>query len=288
MIIIHHNRDLDGYASGAICKLKYPDATLIGWDYKDPIPDFEQFRGQDVIMIDISFPIDEMIELRRRSKSLTWIDHHISAKKEFDAKLGNTPFEAHGITYVYKDRTAACEIGWEYLFYDRRVPYAITLLGRYDTWRQEEGDWEGETLPFQYGMRTHCKSPETFDPALFEERFIPTQLIAIRNEGKAILKYQEQQDAEACKRGAFVAPVGGRPAICLNTRSFSSNTMKSVYDPKFHDLMVGFEFTGTKWSVSLRSDKPDVDVSLIAKARGGGGHAGAAGFTCLDLEEIFL
>lgn len=43
MIIIHHNKDMDGYASGAICKLRYWDAKLIGWDYKDPIPDFEQF-----------------------------------------------------------------------------------------------------------------------------------------------------------------------------------------------------------------------------------------------------
>lgn len=25
MIVIHHNKDLDGFSSGAICKLKYPE-----------------------------------------------------------------------------------------------------------------------------------------------------------------------------------------------------------------------------------------------------------------------
>jgi nanoRNase/pAp phosphatase (c-di-AMP/oligoRNAs hydrolase) len=79
---------------------------------------------------------------------------------------------------------------------------------------------------------------------------------------------------------------GGLRAICLNTRAFSSNTLKSVYNPDKHDVMIGFEYTGTKWSISLRSDN-DIDVSVIAKVRGGGGHTKAAGFEVNNFEDIF-
>lgn len=284
MIVIHHNKDLDGFSSGAICKLKYPDAKLIGWDYKDPIPDFEQFRDEEVIMIDVTFPLPKLIELGNMC-NLTVIDHHIGVKRDVDAMEAKDPGFLTFV-YIYKDRVAACEIGWKHLFPDKPVPYAITLLGRYDTWRQEEGDWEGETLPFQYAMRVYCTSAETLSTVLLTEE--SDHLIKkLVSEGKTVLLYQEQQDMLACQRSAFEATLGGLRAVCLNTRAFSSNTMKSVYNLEKHDIMVGFEYTGTKWSVSLRSDKPNVDVSVIAKSRGGGGHKAAAGFECETFDEIF-
>ena len=273
MIIIHHNKDLDGFSSGAVCELKYPNATLIGWDYKDEIPDFEQLIGQDVIMIDISFPI-EKIKVLSDICNLTIIDHHISFKKEMD-ELENTN-QGLNIIYIYEDGVAACEIGWKYLFPCTKIPRAITLLGRYDTWRKDEGNWNNETLPFQFYMRTVCISPETFPTEFFKT---DTKLIDYGvMTGISILQYQKQQDLLNCQRYSFDSIVGGLSAICVNVTAFSSETCKSVYNPDKHDIMVGFSFTGLKWIVSLRSDKPDIDVSVIAKARGGGGHKAAAGF----------
>jgi len=92
----------------------------------------------------------------------------------------------------------------------------------------------------------------------------------------------------ACERSAFATTAYGLRALCLNTRAFSSNTMKSVYNPEKHDVMIGFEYAAGKWTISLRSDKPDIDVSLIAKARGGGGHKAAAGFEVDSFEKIFV
>jgi oligoribonuclease NrnB/cAMP/cGMP phosphodiesterase (DHH superfamily) len=52
MIGVYHNRDLDGFTSGAIIKLKYPDAKMIGYDYGQP---FEQeVTGEPIIMADVS------------------------------------------------------------------------------------------------------------------------------------------------------------------------------------------------------------------------------------------
>jgi len=148
MICIHHNKDLDGFTSGAIVAKRFPDCKLIGWDYKDPIPWDKITYGEPVVMIDVSFPMVDMIKLLHISQyKLTIIDHHISFKKEFDAS--DHP-NKKDITYVYENGKAACEIGWEYYFPGKDMPDAVRLLGQYDTWRNENKVyWENAILPFQ-------------------------------------------------------------------------------------------------------------------------------------------
>jgi hypothetical protein len=60
MIGICHSRDLDGYTSGAILKLKYPEIKLIGYDYGQPIPWDQIPVGEAVIMADVSLPMSDM------------------------------------------------------------------------------------------------------------------------------------------------------------------------------------------------------------------------------------
>lgn len=306
MIVIHHNKDMDGYASGAICQLKYPDAKLIGWDYKDPIPDFAEFVGEDVLMIDITFPIKKLMELALMSR-LTVIDHHVSFAKDFKTEFGLSdetfnPLDndlhifdnkTNEFTYVYQNQRAACEIGWQYLFPNKSIPKAITLIGRYDTWRQQEGNWKNETLPFKYFMYGQCNSSGEFPLWLiFDTGFEGEKYLKMINDavesGKDIMKYQEMMDEAATRAYHFEKEAYGVRAIVLNVPYFSTETVKSYYNPDKHDIMVGFNFSGGKWIVSLRSAKPEIDVSLIAKARGGGGHKGAAGFEVDSFEKIFL
>jgi hypothetical protein len=81
--------------------------------------------------------------------------------------------------------------------------------------------------------------------------------------------------------------------VCLNTPIYNSQAFDSVWDPGKHDVMVAFAKVVVKsqvyrgdlggqvrWKVSLYSVKPEVDCGEIAKAFGGGGHKGAAGFMC--------
>lgn len=286
MYIIYHRRDMDGWVSGAICQRKFPDAKLIGWDYVDEIPDLEQFRDEDVIMIDITFPIYELEELSQKCNNLTVIDHHISFKKEFDRTYidyADAPF-----THIYDSSKAACEIGWEYLFPDEEMPLTVLEVGRYDTWRKDEGDWNGTTLPFKYYCYSVCNSPETF-PAWFFHVKSGKDLYDFYDcvhHGLSIMKHEDKLNESLAKRNSFEKETYGLKALCINYSPFHSEVLKSIWDPSKFDLMVGFCFTGNKWSVSLRSEG-DVDVSAIAKARGGGGHKNSAGFEVSNFEDIF-
>jgi nanoRNase/pAp phosphatase (c-di-AMP/oligoRNAs hydrolase) len=50
--------------------------------------------------------------------------------------------------------------------------------------------------------------------------------------------------------------------------------------------MMPFQFNGKLWTVSLYTTKEHIDVSQIAKKRGGGGHKQAAGFQVQKIEDL--
>lgn len=111
MICIYHSRDLDGYASGAIVKLKYPDAKMIGYDYGQPFPWDKIPDMDDVIIIDVSLPMDDMERLAMMCSKFTFIDHHTTAIKDFQSRV----WPGH-VNAVLENGISACEGGWKYLF----------------------------------------------------------------------------------------------------------------------------------------------------------------------------
>lgn len=286
-IAYYHSKDLDGICSGAIIQTTHPEATMIGYDYNEPF-DIESNRDKDIIMADVSLPMPQMLELAKIAKSFTWIDHHASAIKEF-ATLEPQFRAIPSFKAIIQEGIAACEICDAYYF--NRGPFkneAVRLLGMYDTWRNknEEYSWEELVLPFQFGMRGRCNSLETFPFDLLIDTGLSHKAI-IKNiilEGKAVLKYQEQQNEIRCQ-AAFETELFGLRAIFLNTPGANSLTFKSVYNPDKHDIMVPFCYEGNYWKFSLYTDK-DINVGELAKAMGGGGHKQAAGFKIRHLNDI--
>lgn len=292
MITIYHSRDMDGFSSGAICKRKFPDTILVGFDYGQDIYEKLQragvsesdLAGHNVIMIDVSLKMPGMFELAKKCKTLTWIDHHISAINEYEAVKDQAP---ENFIAVLENGIAACEVGWKYLFPNEKMPRAIELLGQYDTWRnQDKEHWENQILPFQFGMRLNCHSPQTFPMNLLDGTPNDRIVDGFIHKGHTILEYQANMNRAACG-ASFEFEFEGLRAICLNGGGFNSDVFKSVYDPAKHDIMMPFRFNGKEWIFSMYSTKPDIDVSAIAKKWGGGGHKAAAGFQVPKLELVF-
>lgn len=285
MYIIFHSRDLDGFSSGAIGKRYYPNATLIPWDYGEPIPEIPE--GESLIVVDVSFPMEQM-EKYAQGRKMLWVDHHASSIKEYEEYFeGESSFDAY-----IKIGKAACELMWEYLYPKEEMPLAIQLLGSYDVWRNENKEyWDKLIVPFQYGMRLKCNSVDTFPMILFgtDDQSNPTEesvefARVTFQEGKLVLAYQKTMNQNACKC-AFEATIKGYRAICLNVGGANSQVFDSVWDPEKYDLMVPFIWTGKFWKASLYTTKTDIDCSVIAKSLGGGGHKQAAGF---EIDDIFV
>ena len=291
----HHNKDMDGYFSGAVLKYKYPDIELRGWDYKDEVPSFESMNGYDeIILIDITFPFDILQELGTKTK-LTVIDHHVSFKKQVDnhLQIGHDVVtdELKSITfeYIYDDKLSACELGFKYYF--GYIPPIVELVGKYDTWRANgTNEWEETVLPMKYYLYGKVNKPEDvknywFDSVeeLYHEDIIDDML----EIGKSIMEYERKMDESKTNSYAFERDVYGLRALCINTNFMSSETMMTKFDSSKHDIMIGFAYNGNNWGVSLRSVGDKVDVSQIAKERGGGGHSQSAGFQASTFDDIF-
>ena len=78
MLCLYHSADHDGKGSAAIVKYANKDCELIGFNYDGEIPYEEIQKHNDIVICDISFPMEYMFELNK-TKNLIWLDHHASA-----------------------------------------------------------------------------------------------------------------------------------------------------------------------------------------------------------------
>lgn len=284
MIGIYHSNDFDGVCSGAIMQHKYPQIELMGYDYGEPFP-WEKIKGQDVIMADVSLPMEEMRKLYTYSRHFVWIDHHASAINDYRIFVGDSDnnyypmFDSDKFLAVLDSKLSACELCWLYFFPEKEMPKIIEYLGRYDRWDKSDPKFFNEVLlPFQYGMRASFSLDVKDFPWTFFSVYGDHSLSVITENGRAVLSYQSRQDALICEQRAFDATICGLKAACCNGVPHNSQSFNSYYDPDFHQLMVAFHYDGTQFNFSLYSTHLEVDCSEIAKRFGGGGHKGAAGF----------
>jgi len=70
-------------------------------------------------------------------------------------------------------------------------------------------------------------------------------------------------------------------AYAMNIANFGSAAFGD--EVKNYPFVIAYAHTGKEFSVSLYSTNSTIDCSVIAKAFGGGGHKGAAGFRCTEL-----
>lgn len=271
MKVFFHSVDFDGKCSGAIVKMHYPEAELIGINYGQEFP-WDSIDPQEVVfMVDFSLqPFTDMLRLREMC-DLVWVDHHKSAIEE--RNLYGIRFEG-----ILNREFAGCELTWSLLFGDK-PPRAVNLLGRYDVW--EHHNLAG-SLEFQYGMRQFDADPndQEFWQRLFRDDEFVEQII---RDGLLLLTKERKSNAMYLRAAGFDTTLDGLRVLAVNKGLANSLLFEGGYDPERHDAMLAFCWYRDKWKISLYADKPGVDVSQICKLRGGGGHKGAAGFQCLTL-----
>lgn len=317
---VYHAIDLDGWMSAAIVQLwwekEWLDSDLsslamIGYNYGQPIPDLSEYNR--VILVDISFPKDEMLALNLRlGEKLIWIDHHQRTVNEVNAYLIEKGIPMEGMVTEDGELKAACELAWEYFFPKETMPEIVRLLGRYDCFGSFGTDEERKVIEFQYGARECITNYEEAYEKLIqctrvkESEYwrLQAQVVVgqIKEKGKSIYDYlcteaqqvyqngfdiSIQQDPDPKDPNNFEPPRrnGWAKFICINKERFNAINFGIDYHAQGYDGQACFFRTKDgKWSFSFYSQT--VDCSAIAKQFGGGGHKGAAG--CVVNDETML
>lgn len=283
VVIVYHT-DCDGHLSGAILRdhLEHYNPTMVRMEYNDKFSWELIDSDTEVWMADYSLqPWSQMERLVKSCKRFVWIDHHKTAIQAHHEHLkrGGNKIEGYRL-----DGKAACRLCWDYCNPDVTEPHAVFLAGKYDVW-----EWRNVPgcLEFQYGTKFYNTDPATEEGQLFWNLHLtsPRREAAVCDvieAGAKLLEYKKRSNAAFMKDNCFETQFHGFDVIAVN-RKGSSQQFDSVWNPEKHHFMLTFAWTKGVWSVSMYTERKDVDVSEIAKQHGGGGHRGAAGFSCEEL-----
>lgn len=285
--VTYHRADFDGIFCREIARKFLPDAELIGWDYGDSHLEFP--KEGTVYVLDLSPECFWESPLRKEWQDrLIWIDHHKTAIEKFPSEIAGYRI----------DGVAACRLAWQWFseesianrtgeapqlpkkrqFVERIVsePYAVRLAGEYDIWDKRDPNAE----LFQHGLRSFDLEEAGAWSALLSTHIGSTEYVdTILDKGKAIQYAKTQENESIIKAAGFTIQFEGFCLLACNAARYNSQLFTAGLKPE-HDGMLGFNWDGQQWRVSLYTDKPGIDLSTVAVKYGGGGHRGACGFRC--------
>lgn len=289
-ICFYHNNDSDGFASGAITKLffenKNQDIELYGINYGDKFPWDKITNETEVVMCDFSLSIEDMIKLKKISKSFIWIDHHTLKIKDIYNKTNNENY-FNGVRSFNEE--SGCSLTWKYFFPNKSIPIIIDWLSTYDIFKESDTRWNNIILPFQYGIKIMNMNPVNEKSYMIWKKYLSIYdynvFESIINIGKQIIIFIKQQNINTIEKNGFecklicnsIKNFDQYKIFCVNTEFQNSLTFESVKDK--YDIFIAYSINKSgNFVYSLYTFNKYINVAEICKYFGGGGHPGAAGF----------
>jgi oligoribonuclease NrnB/cAMP/cGMP phosphodiesterase (DHH superfamily) len=277
MIVFHHN-DADGRCAAAIVKRwyhRYPELAiyilrLVELDYKDRVPVDQICEGETVVIVDFSFKPEVMAAVLAMTNRIIWCDHHVTAK---DYNYGQ---HIDGLRDFSEKGLAGCELTWKHFFPDKPMPQGVELLGDYDAWRLRKGD---RTFEFYEGLKLYQTDPGAPLWGMILDDHPKAIIEKLCACGRTAIRYRDGYCREIREAFGYETELDGHRAYAMNTYRFGSKGHGEKFTQ--YPVCIAYVHDGNQFTVSLYSDT--VDVGAIAKAHGGGGHKGAAGFVCHEL-----
>ena len=255
-LCIYHKNCPDGLAAALAVWLQFPNAEFVTAQYGDSPPDV---KNKNVIIVDFSYKREDLLVMNQQAKSLIVIDHHKTAQGALT-----------GLDYCIFDMDkSGAVLTWEYLYPDKEMPLLFSYIQDRDLWQ-----WK---MPDSREVSAALRSYQPFFN-IWRDFLEDAAIGLLIEEGKAILRYQQQQIEMVLSREPSFVEIGGHTVPCINSTHLISEIGNEL--AQNHPFAACyFDTTDGKRVFSLRSTDEGVDVSQIAKQYGGGGHRNAAGFT---------
>ena len=262
-LVLYHAGCADGFCAAWLFHHAFPDAEYVPVSYGQDPPDV---TGREVYILDFSYKRPVLEEMIRKASSLVVLDHHKTA----EAELAGLP----GCTFDLGK--SGGRLAWEYLtergLIDSRIVQSALWLVEYtedrDLWR-----WKlPNSKEINAALRTY---PMTFAVWNLLGKLPPSQSSMV-TEGRAILRAQDQC-VQAHVRNAREITLAGHRVLCVNATVHQSEIGEELAKNRPFSVTYRDRKDGLR-EYSLRSRDGGLDVSVIAKQFGGGGHPQAAGF----------
>ncbi len=257
--VLYHN-DADGFASALAAWLVYGDnANYIPVRYGEPVPPLPT-GTLELFILDFSYKRETCEYLASRFM-LQVIDHHKTAREE----LAGAPYA------LFDMNRAGCELAWAYFHPDKPLPDLLAYVADRDLWKWELPNSEEINAWVAILPLNFARWAEVLRDGIGEREM---------TMGSALLASQEIQLKSLAKKARRVDLFGKR-AVVVNSSVLHSelgNHLATLH-PQSELVAIYNDMPDGTRKYSLRTHRPDVDVSIMARWFGGGGHQRAAGFT---------
>lgn len=259
-VVIYHANCIDGFTAAWCCWRRFGDAAeYVPAKHGDPLPLCAD--GNDVVIVDFSYPRETLLTLRQMAHSVLVLDHHKTAEADL-AGLDFCKFDMN--------QSGAGMASWEFLG-------GVSPLVRYvedrDLWRFKLPDSK-EVNAFIGSLEQTFQEWSRADAMLH----LPDGLSAAVIEGRALLRGVDRYCREMAQQARRMPFAGYSSIPVVNAPYINTSELVGHLAEKAMFAVGWFQRADGKYQYSLRS-RGDFDVSELAKRFGGGGHRQAAGFT---------
>lgn len=268
-LVIYHGNCWDGFCAAWIARKALGDIEAVPAQYGQPPP---EVHGRVVYVLDFSYPREVMAQVATDARRTVILDHHKTAMEALDGL--HQP--ESGIDVWFDMNKSGGRLAWEWfslMGFDLptpnapRAPWLVDYTEDRDLWRHA---LDG-TQEINAALRSYPLDFELWDQ--FEQK---DPRSTFYYEGAAIRR-AERAIIESHVRNARTREMDGHQIRFVNaTVLFSEIAGELAKDAPFGACYFDRQDGKRQWS--LRSRDGGIDVSAIASARGGGGHAHAAGF----------
>ena len=222
--------------------------------------------GSRVYILDFSYPRETMLDLAAQHE-VTLLDHHETAM----ADIGDLP----GCTF--DTSTCGAVMAWRHFSEPGSgMPEILSYIEDRDLWRWELEDSREVSAALEATSQGFQEWEEKFGGTKVYGK-ITIRMMAVQGEG--ILRSNQHLLARITANTRYRS-LGGYLVPVVNTPVLASEACERLLElhPEARFAAAWYE-SGRNRKWSLRSRAPDgMDVSVIARELGGGGHPHAAGF----------
>lgn len=256
--ILYHKNCTDGFGAAFSAWKRFGNsAVYIPINYGEPLPEIE--KNSLVYVLDFCLKTDDILKIKSHSKIIIH-DHH-------QASLGHIE---NSDEYIFDLNRSGAKISWDYFFPDEEnqlINYISDKdLAKFSLENCDEVICALESYPMDFNIWENL----TID--------------SLANEGIGLLRFKQNEIKLALEK-SYIKKMGKYQVPVVNCSSFMGEIAEALLEKypqaDFTASFVIYHQNGKtfkKWS--LRSNK--VNLSVIAKEFGGGGHPFAAAF----IEEI--
>jgi len=267
-LVLYHASCWDGFCAAWIARKALGEIEAVPVQYGQPPPDV---TGRVVYVLDFSYSREVMDRLATTARRIVILDHHRTA---MDALDGLHQPES-GIDVWFDMNKSGGRLAWEWFTinghnlptpHQPRTPWLVEYTEDRDLWRHALPDSEAVNA----ALRSY-----PLDFALWDD-FEQRPVASFVTDGQAIRRRERQIIDSHVSHAREQEMDGYRVRVVNATVLFSEIAGELAKDRPFGACYFDRQDGKRVWS--LRSAPDGVDVSVIAKAHGGGGHVHAAGF----------